>query len=340
MRPGSARAVVASGSLTTTTTYTYEGLTLHSLSAERSDTATWSLEYLYDGEGRPYAAIYAASDAAPVLTGIVTTLRGDVAGLTDASGAVFALYRYEAFGAHAEAASAATGSIPATLAAAITARNPLRYAGYCFDEHSGLYYCSARYYDPATRQFISKDPARADGEASAYQYCGGDPVGKVDPSGLWWWTVYAIHRVTRFEAWRDRVWTGGSAVAQALMWNLGERIPAIGPSMKIGKLVKWAGLLKTGSEAWKSFEGALNQDDYLHWERSSHAFPNPSFQHHGSYSHSFRVRMVVRRKKPSGSSSVWYDAGVLAKPRQYCGMSTSVWGRIVYVPRRGLPRWV
>ncbi len=177
------RSVVASGSVTTTTTYTYEGLTLHSLSAERSDTATWSLEYLYDGEGRPYAAIYAASDAAPVLTGIVTTLRGDVAGLTDASGAVFALYRYEAFGAHAEAASAATGSIPATLAAAITARNPLRYAGYCFDEHSGLYYCSARYYDPASRQFISKDPARADGEASAYQYCGGDPVGKVDPSG-------------------------------------------------------------------------------------------------------------------------------------------------------------
>jgi hypothetical protein len=30
-----------------------------------------------------------------------------------------------------------------------------------------------------------EDPARADGEESAYQYCGGDPVGKVDPTGLW-----------------------------------------------------------------------------------------------------------------------------------------------------------
>jgi len=59
----------------------------------------------------------------------------------------------------------------------------LRYAGYCFDEHSGMYYLSQRYYDPATCQFITKDPAKADGEESAYQYCGGDPVGKVDPSG-------------------------------------------------------------------------------------------------------------------------------------------------------------
>jgi hypothetical protein len=32
--------------------------------------------------------------------------------------------------------------------------------------------------------FTTKDPAKADGEESAYQYCGGDPVGKTDPSGL------------------------------------------------------------------------------------------------------------------------------------------------------------
>ncbi|GAB4290117.1 MAG: hypothetical protein Kow0067_16350 [Coriobacteriia bacterium] len=61
----------------------------------------------------------------------------------------------------------------------------LRYAGCCYDEPSGLYYLSQRYYDPETMCFLSKDPARADGEQSAYQYCGGDPVGKVDPSGEW-----------------------------------------------------------------------------------------------------------------------------------------------------------
>ncbi|MDO8915061.1 MAG: hypothetical protein Q7W16_03120, partial [Coriobacteriia bacterium] len=34
-----------------------------------------------------------------------------------------------------------------------------------------------------TCQFISRDPVGADGEESAYQYCGGDPVGNTDPSG-------------------------------------------------------------------------------------------------------------------------------------------------------------
>ncbi|MCE5191149.1 MAG: hypothetical protein LLG08_05250 [Actinomycetia bacterium] len=47
----------------------------------------------------------------------------------------------------------------------------------------GRAYCSARYYDPVTCQFLAKDRARADGEESADQYCGGDPVGKTDPNG-------------------------------------------------------------------------------------------------------------------------------------------------------------
>ena len=32
-------------------------------------------------------------------------------------------------------------------------------------------------------QWISPDPANSDGEQSAYQYCGGDPVNRVDPTG-------------------------------------------------------------------------------------------------------------------------------------------------------------
>lgn len=60
----------------------------------------------------------------------------------------------------------------------------LRYASYAFDGESGLYYCSARYYDPATRQWTTGDPAKADGEESAYQYCGGDPIARFDPNGM------------------------------------------------------------------------------------------------------------------------------------------------------------
>lgn len=53
-----------------------------------------------------------------------------------------------------------------------------------YDGHSGLYQCNARYYDPSTARFLSKDPVRADGEMSGWMYCGGDPVGCVDPSGM------------------------------------------------------------------------------------------------------------------------------------------------------------
>ena len=59
----------------------------------------------------------------------------------------------------------------------------LRYASYVYDPESGLYYCSARYCDPATRQWTTADSAKADGEESAYQYCTGDPIGRSDPSG-------------------------------------------------------------------------------------------------------------------------------------------------------------
>jgi len=47
-----------------------------------------------------------------------------------------------------------------------------------------LYYLSARSYDPKTHQFLSKDLSRNDGEQSAYQYCTGNPVNRVDPTGL------------------------------------------------------------------------------------------------------------------------------------------------------------
>jgi RHS repeat-associated protein len=178
-------SAVTVGSLTTTTTYVYDGLSLLNLAAQRSDGETYSITYSYGEDQRAWAAVYASSDTtAPTLFHLVTTDRGDVVELTDAVGQPFSAYRYDAWGRVLSASSQATGSISASTAADITARQPLRYAGYCYDAESSTYYLSARQYDPATMQFMTKDPARADGEESAYQYCGGDPVGKVDLSGL------------------------------------------------------------------------------------------------------------------------------------------------------------
>jgi RHS repeat-associated protein len=141
---------------------------------------------------------------------MVTTDRGDVVELLDASGSSFAAYGYDEWGVSTLSTSSATALVSANLAQAISRRQPLRYAGYCFDAEEGLYYLSARTYDPITRQFLSKDPAKADGEESAYQYCGGDPVGKVDPSGLvrhviarWWIPMYKITSVLTRQALYD-----------------------------------------------------------------------------------------------------------------------------------------
>jgi RHS repeat-associated protein len=179
-------SIVTSGSpsVTTTTTYIYDGLSLLSLSAVASNGTTYSLTYFNSEAGRPFAAVYAGSGRTATLVYLVTTDRGDVVELLDSAGSPFASYRYDAWGSVRSAPSSPTASIDATAARNIASRQPLRYAGYCYDTFSILYYLSARYYDPASRQFISKDSAKADGEESAYQYCDGNPVAFSDSSGM------------------------------------------------------------------------------------------------------------------------------------------------------------
>jgi RHS repeat-associated protein len=171
------------GSTTTTTDYTYDGITQLSLAAVRGST-TWKVAYLYDEEGRPCAGIYQAGTSTPVTFLIASTDRGDVVALTNTAGAPFARYTYDPYGRVLTQTSNSVTGITLSVASAIRDRQPLRYAGYAYDAHSATYYLSARHYDPATMRFLTKDPARDDGEESAYQYCAGDPVGKVDPTGL------------------------------------------------------------------------------------------------------------------------------------------------------------
>jgi RHS repeat-associated protein len=62
-----------------------------------------------------------------------------------------------------------------------------RCSGEQFDNDLGLYYLRARYYNPATGRFLSRDPE--DGKPNdpqslhKYLYASGDPVNRIDPSG-------------------------------------------------------------------------------------------------------------------------------------------------------------
>ena len=61
--------------------------------------------------------------------------------------------------------------------------NPFRYSGEYFDSETSFIYLRNRYYDPSSARFISEDPIR-DGY-NWYAYCGGNPITKIDPWGLY-----------------------------------------------------------------------------------------------------------------------------------------------------------
>lgn len=95
---------------------------------------------------------------------------GDIIQLTDENGTVVASYNYDAWG----------NIISETGSAA--ALNPYRYAGYRFDDVTGLYYLSARYYAPSLGRFLSRDPLFSN---NLYLYSNNNPLMYVDPTGYY-----------------------------------------------------------------------------------------------------------------------------------------------------------
>lgn len=68
------------------------------------------------------------------------------------------------------------------LASTGTATSNLGYAGQYTDPTTGLIYDQARWYDPATGQFMIIDP-KLESTWLAYAYAGDDPLINVDPTG-------------------------------------------------------------------------------------------------------------------------------------------------------------
>jgi len=98
---------------------------------------------------------------------------GNVRQLTNTSGTVTDTYEYDAFGN----ALVTTGTTP----------NNYLYRGEQFDPDLGLYYLRARYYNPATGRFMSRDPEDGNGydpkSLHKYLYAQGDPLDGIDPTG-------------------------------------------------------------------------------------------------------------------------------------------------------------
>jgi len=88
--------------------------------------------------------------------------------LTNAVGNVAGRYTYDPY-----------GSVASHIGGATT---PFGYAGQYTDPETGLIYLRARYYDPATGQFLTRDPAVATTH-EPYVYAGDSPTNATDPTG-------------------------------------------------------------------------------------------------------------------------------------------------------------
>lgn len=70
--------------------------------------------------------------------------------------------------------------------------NPIRYRGYYYDNETGLYYVSSRYFDPKIGRFINADDLSllgANGDFSStnlFAYCSNNPVVRIDGRGHFW----------------------------------------------------------------------------------------------------------------------------------------------------------
>lgn len=87
--------------------------------------------------------------------------------------------------------------------------------GYYHDAETGLFYLQNRYYDPATGRFVNRDPIGLGGGTNRYGYVSGNPVGGIDPTGLFEWNPGAIGDWLdgvnqQFKHWINSTLTGGS----------------------------------------------------------------------------------------------------------------------------------
>ena len=131
------------------------------------------LDFSYDANGAPLTMTCNGT-----VYYYITNLQGDVMAVESATGSTVAQYAYDAW-----------GNIIAMMGT-LAELNPLRYRGHVYDQETGFYYVSSRYYDPEIGRFINADNqiVGVGGEVLGYNmfaYCMNNPVNMSDPSGSW-----------------------------------------------------------------------------------------------------------------------------------------------------------
>ncbi|RIK05033.1 MAG: hypothetical protein DCC49_12950, partial [Acidobacteria bacterium] len=130
-------------------------------------------EYLYAGGEAPAAMRSRNSDGSYSNFFFVTNTHGDVVAVTDRDGQVVNRYAYGPWGEATRVSE--------------QVHQPFRYAGYRFEDGFDLYYLRARWMDPNTGRFLSRDPAMPNPlklcSLNKYIYTHDNPSSSTDPSG-------------------------------------------------------------------------------------------------------------------------------------------------------------
>lgn len=153
--------------------YHYDG---EKVAYETDENNTIIAEYIWDEHDHPVAMFKNQTTYFYHVNG-----HGDVTALTDINGNIVAEYEYDAW-----------GNI-LSQSGTMASENPYRYAGYRFDETTGLYYLMARYYDANIGRFITRDTFHGFQveplSLNQYDYVHNNPINFVDPSGhiRWRW---------------------------------------------------------------------------------------------------------------------------------------------------------
>jgi RHS repeat-associated protein len=147
---------------------------------------------------------------------------GNVRYVTDSAGATLQAYTYDPYG----------NPVAGTNLSNYT------YQGQQKDYETGLTYLRARYYDPTTGRFISKDPVpgtlNSPQGQNGYSYAHNDPVNQTDPSGMFLDVIWDVGNMIYDVGTCDWVSLGADAGAALIPF-----VP--GGTTKVPKLLKLFG---------------------------------------------------------------------------------------------------
>jgi RHS repeat-associated protein len=148
--------------------YQYDGSSLIRIT-DQSKATLWTITW---ANGKPVSF----TNKAGVTYFYITNYRGDVIQIVDQNGLEAASYSYDPW-----------GNVLSTVENAEITGQPLGYASYVYDRETKLYYLQARFYDPETARFISRDPDPGDSDdpktQNGYTYADNNPVMISDPDG-------------------------------------------------------------------------------------------------------------------------------------------------------------